>query len=94
MGKADLAQQGELARGAAAVIVVPQFGAEEPRERVLRRRIRDEAHLPYVFVQLDPAHRIEGDGHPDAYAARTIAIAIANALRPPRGDAGAVRHIR
>jgi hypothetical protein len=73
----------ELARGrgAGGLIVVPQFGPEEPRERELRRRILDEAGLPYVRVELDPRWRVPDDGHPDARAARAMAVAIAARLR-------------
>jgi hypothetical protein len=67
-------------RGAVPLIVVPQFEPEESRERELRRRILDDAHLPYVYVPLDPDDRIENDGHPDADGAREIAEAIADAL--------------
>ena len=59
---------------------MPQFEPEEPRERELRRRILDDAHLPYVYVPLDPDDRIENDGHPDADGAREIAEAIADSL--------------
>jgi hypothetical protein len=69
-------------RGAIPLIVVPQFEPEEQQERELRRRIIEEAHLPYVYVPLDPDDRVENDGHPDADGARTIAEAIADALRP------------
>jgi hypothetical protein len=69
-------------RGAVPLIVVPQFEPEQQQERELRRRIIEEAHLPYVYVPLDPDDRIENDGHPDADGARTIAEAIADALRP------------
>jgi hypothetical protein len=68
-------------RGAVPLIVVPQFEPEEPRERELRRRVLEEAHLPYVYVPLDPDDRIENDGHPDADGARDIAEAVADALR-------------
>lgn len=71
------------ARGAVPLIIVPQFGAEEPRDRELRRRILDEAGLPYVQVTLDPSWRIPWDRHPDARATRAIAIAVANRLRAP-----------
>jgi hypothetical protein len=70
------------ARGAVPLIVVPNFGDEEPRLRELRRRILDDAHLPYVFVRLNPDDRIENDGHPDGDGARTIAETVARALRP------------
>ncbi len=69
-------------RGAVPLIVVPQFEPEEPLERALRRRILDEAHLPYVYVPIDPDDRVENDGHPDADGAREIAEAIADALEP------------
>jgi hypothetical protein len=69
-------------RGAVPLIVVPQFEPEESQERELRRRIIEEAHLPYVYVPLDPDDRVENDGHPDADGARVIAEAIADALRP------------
>ena len=68
------------ARGAVPLIVVPQFGAESPWERELRRRILAESGLPYVWVPLDPAWRIRDDGHPDARAAHAIAVAIAARL--------------
>ncbi len=70
-------------RGAIPLIVVPEFGPELPRERELRQRILDEAHLPYVLVTLDdPADRVDNDGHPNANGASTIAEAIADALQP------------
>jgi hypothetical protein len=69
-------------RGAVPLIVVPQFEPEESQERELRQRIIEEAHLPYVYVPLDPDDRVENDGHPDVDGARTIAEAIADALRP------------
>lgn len=69
-------------RGAVPLIVVPHFGDEEPRARELRRRILDEAHLPYVYVRVNPDDRIDEDGHPDGDGARTIADSVAGALRP------------
>jgi hypothetical protein len=67
-------------RHAVALIVVPQFGVEDPAERALRRRILDEGGLPYVRVTLDPAWRIAGDAHPDARGAQAVAAAIADRL--------------
>jgi len=88
-----LAATVRLARshGAVPLIVVPQFEPEEPAERDLRRRILEEARLPYVYVPLDPDDRVEADGHPDEDGAREIAEAIADSLResseaPPHGD--------
>jgi hypothetical protein len=68
-------------RGAVPLIVVPQFEPEEPGERELRRRILDEAQLPYVYVPIDADDRVENDGHPDEDGAREIAEGIADALR-------------
>jgi hypothetical protein len=69
------------ARQATALLAVPQFGAEEETERTLRRRILDEAGLPYIVVELDPAWRLAWNRHPDARAARAIAAAIATRLQ-------------
>lgn len=69
------------ARGAVPIIVVPQFTPEEPFERALRRRILDEAGLPYVWVGLDDSWRIPNDGHPDQRAAHAVAAAIVTQLR-------------
>jgi hypothetical protein len=74
---ADLAR----ARGAVPLILVPQFAPEEPVERVLRRRILDEAGLPYVWVELDSSWRIPVDQHPDRRAAHAMAVAIAARLQ-------------
>ena len=74
---ADLAR----ARGAEPLIVVPQFGPESATEEMLRRRILDEAGLPYVQVKLDPSWHLQGDLHPDPRAAQAIAIAVAERLR-------------
>jgi hypothetical protein len=68
-------------RGATPLIVVPQFGREDGVEQMLRTRILDEAGLPYVLVEIDPAWRLPGDVHPNAYGARVIAAAIAKRLR-------------
>ncbi len=68
-------------RGATAIILVPQLAPETPEERALRRRILDEAGLPYVRVEVDPSWRIADNRHPDARAARAIAEAVAGALR-------------
>jgi hypothetical protein len=73
----------ELARthGATPLLVVLQFGHEEPQEEALRRRIVEGTGLPYVLVEIDPAWRLHWDRHPDARAAHAIAIAIAAELR-------------
>ncbi len=69
------------ARGAMPLIVVPQFGPEAAMERSLRRRILDDAGLPYVAVTIDPAWHLPGDAHPDARDAHAIALAVAARLR-------------
>jgi hypothetical protein len=69
------------ARHASPLVVVPHLGAESAPEYTLRRRILDEAQVPYVFVQLDPTWHVAWDHHPDARAARVIADAIATRLR-------------
>jgi hypothetical protein len=71
------------ARGAVALIVVPQFRPEEPRELALRHRILDDGRLPYVYVELDPGWRLWWNRHPDSRAARAIAVAVADRLRQP-----------
>jgi hypothetical protein len=67
--------------GATPLVVVPQFGVEEPIEAQLRRRILDAAGVPYVLVAIDSDWRLPWDRHPNARAAARIADAIANRLR-------------
>jgi hypothetical protein len=69
------------ARGAVPLILVPEFAPEDPTEEVLRRRILDDAGLPYVWVKLDPSWHVPGDSHPDQRAARAMATALAARLR-------------
>lgn len=69
------------ARGAIPLLVVLQFGHEEEPERALRRRILDDASIPYVLVEIDSSWRLPWDRHPNARAARAIATAIASELR-------------
>ena len=78
-------------RGAATLIVVPQYLPEEPSETAIRRRVLDAAHLHYLLVPLDPAWRLVVDRHPDAQGARAIAAAIAGALMPALPRAGAAQ---
>jgi hypothetical protein len=70
-----------IARGATPLVLVPQFGPEDRVEERLRRRILDEAGVPHVRVEIDPAWRIPGDVHPDAHAAQVIAAAVAARLK-------------
>ena len=69
------------ARGATPLILVPQFGPEEQAEQALRRRILDEAGLPYLLVEIDAAWRLPWDRHPNPRAAHAIAAAVAARLR-------------
>jgi hypothetical protein len=69
------------ARGAVPLILVPEFMPEDPTEQMLRRRILDEAGLPYVRVSLDSSWRVPGDSHPDARAAHAMAVATAARLQ-------------
>jgi hypothetical protein len=73
----------ELARTRAAtpLIVVPQFGPEEPTERALRRRVLDEGGLSYLWIEIDAAWRLPWDRHPNARAAHAMAAAVAARLR-------------
>jgi len=73
----DLAQ----AYRATPLLVVLQFGHEEGPEQALRRRILDDASIPYVFVDIDSSWRLPWDRHPNAGAARAIAAAIVSELR-------------
>jgi hypothetical protein len=68
-------------RGARPLIVVPQFGPEEPAEEALRRRILDGMGLPYALVEIDAAWRLPWDRHPNARAAHAIAAEVAARLR-------------
>jgi hypothetical protein len=69
------------AHGAVPLIIVPQFGAESDVEAMLRRRVLDEAGLPYVRIDIDPDWRLAWNRHPDPRAARAIAVAVAARLR-------------
>jgi hypothetical protein len=78
------------ARGAWPLFVVPSIGPPRPPdahpEAFIVRALLDD--LPHVIVDIDPAHLIPWDGHPDRIAAGQIADAIAAALAPllARGD--------
>jgi hypothetical protein len=74
---ADLARS----RGAAPLVVIPQFGPEQESERALRQRVFEESDVPYVLVEINAAWRLPWDRHPNAAAARVIASAIADRLR-------------
>src|SRR5215469_9030154 len=83
----------ELARahGATPLLVVLQFGHEEQPEQILRRRILDDASIPYVLVEIDSSWRLPWDRHPNARAARAIATTVTSELRGGLRIAGPVR---
>jgi hypothetical protein len=68
------------ARGARAIVLVPQFLPEEEGERAVRRDVLDRGHIPYLLVPLDPAWRSPIHGHPNARGARALAEAVARAV--------------
>ncbi|HWI85604.1 MAG TPA: hypothetical protein VNT42_04675 [Sphingomonas sp.] len=74
------------ARHARALILVPSFTAENPIERMIRRRVLDDAALPYIFVRLDPRWHLPNDGHPDARANRVMAQAVMAGLDRQNGE--------
>jgi len=74
---------GDLARahGATSLLVVLQFGQEEGPEHELRRRILDDANIPYRLINIDSSWRLPWDRHPNARAAQAIATGIIAELR-------------
>lgn len=71
------------ARGARALIVVPQFLPESEREVKVRRGVLDSARIPYLLVPVQPEWRFPVDRHPNPRGARAIAEAVARALQAP-----------
>lgn len=69
------------AHGATPLLVVLQFGHEDEPEQILRRRILDNASIPYVWVEIDSSWRLPWDRHPNPRAAQAIAAAIVTELR-------------
>jgi hypothetical protein len=69
------------AHGATPLLVVLQFGHEAQPEEMLRRRVLDNASIPYALVEIDSSWRLPWDRHPNARAARAIATAIVSQLR-------------
>jgi hypothetical protein len=72
--------QAAEARGARPLTVVPHFGNEQPVDERIRRRIFDDAGVPYELVEIDEGWHLPWDRHPDARAARLMATAIADRL--------------
>jgi hypothetical protein len=79
------------AHGAMPLLIVLQFGHEEEPEQMLRRRILDDAGIPYVWVEIDSSWRLPWDRHPNARAAQAIAAAITSELRKRLSAAGPLR---
>jgi hypothetical protein len=67
-------------RGAIPLVVIPQFGPEDPAQQALRKRVVLD-DIPYVLVPLDAGWRLPWDRHPNARAAQVIAAAVAARLR-------------
>jgi hypothetical protein len=64
---------------------------EAQPEQMLRRRILDNASIPYVLVEIDSSWRLPWDRHPNARAARAIATAIQSELRGRLTVAGPIK---
>jgi hypothetical protein len=71
------------ARGAQAIVLVPQFLPEEPREAAIRRAVLDEAGIPYVLAPVPASRLMPGNHHPDPQGSRAIAAAVVAALKLP-----------
>jgi hypothetical protein len=70
------------AHNANPLIVIPQFGPEDSLQQTLRVRVFAEGTIPHIVVQMEPDWRLPWDRHPNARAARVIARAVADRLRP------------
>jgi hypothetical protein len=68
-------------RGAAPLIVVPQFGGEDAADESLRRRVVSD-DLPSVVITMDAGWRLPWDRHPNARASRAVAEAVVRRLEP------------
>ena len=69
------------ARGAVPVIVTPQVGPETNEERMIRRRVLDDAGLPYVIAPMPETWLLPQNRHPNARGARVMAAAVAAYLQ-------------
>jgi hypothetical protein len=74
------------ARGAVPLFVVPVHGVKRPLgehpEAWILRALFVRQELPFLLVDLPPDQLLEGDYHPGARGAETIATAILTALPP------------
>ena len=82
----------DLARAhrATPLLIVLQFGQEEGPEEFLRRRILDDARIPYLLIGIDSSWRLPWDRHPNARAAHAIAAAIVTELQGRLSVAGPI----
>ena len=71
------------ARGARAVILIPQFLPESDREAQVRRDVLDAGHISYLLVPIRPEWRFPVDRHPTPQGARALAEAVAGAVLAP-----------
>jgi hypothetical protein len=69
------------ARGARAIVLVPQFLPESEREAQVRRAVLEAGGIPYLLVPIRPEWRFPVDRHPTPAGARALAEAVAKALR-------------
>jgi hypothetical protein len=69
------------ARGARAIVLVPQYLPEEEVERRIRKAVLDRAGIPYCLVPIPQQWRSPAHSHPNAAGARALASALANCLR-------------
>lgn len=72
------------ARGARAIVLVPQYLPEEPVERRIRHQVLDRAGIPYLLVPIPPQWRSPTHYHPTRDGARRIAEWIGEQLYPRR----------
>lgn len=68
------------ARGARAIVIVPQYLPEAQVERNIRRNVLDNAGIPYLLVPIPLDQRSPAHGHPKPAGARALAEAVSIAL--------------
>lgn len=75
------------ARGARAIVLVPQYLPEAPVERSIRHEVLDRAGIPYLLVSIPPQWRSPTHYHPTREGALRIAERISEELSKPSGKA-------
>jgi hypothetical protein len=78
--------QAARARGAEPLFLVPSFGpptalGEHP-EAFIIRELFEQQRQPYLLIDIERARIMADEWHPDATAARQVASALEDALRP------------